>query len=232
ITTTVLLRTCITVPFAIYQQSILAKVENISTEMPAIAKELQKETAMAIKMFNWDERTAKHQYKISLKQQWNKLIIRDNCHPFKASLLLWFQIPLWVSYSMSLRNLVYMLPKGDLDAHIIYTELTLGGFGWIPNLIEADVSYILPVALGLINLLNVEINALLKTKSTKLQKYITNFFRGISVVMVPLAACVPSCLALYWTISSSYGIVQTLILMSPKVKRICRIPPTSSELEN
>lgn len=125
--------------------------------------------------------------------QWNKLIVRDNCHPFKASILLWFQIPLWISYSMSLRNLVYMLPTPDLDAQIIYAELTLGGFGWIPNLTEIDHSYILPIALGIVNLANIELQALLKTKPpTKFHIYITHFFRGLSVLMVPLAACVPS----------------------------------------
>lgn len=66
VATTILLRSCITVPFAIYQQSILAKVENITAEMPAIAKELQKETAMAVQMYKWDAKMAKYQYKQSV----------------------------------------------------------------------------------------------------------------------------------------------------------------------
>lgn len=53
-----------------------------------------------------------------------------------------------------------MLPKRDLDAQITFTELTLGGFGWIPNLTEVDGSYILPVALGIINLIIIEVNRL------------------------------------------------------------------------
>lgn len=94
---------------------------------------------------------------------------------------------------MSLRNLVYLLPKGDLDAHIIFTELTVGGFAWIPNLTVVDSSYILPVLLGLLNLANIEMQSLLKTKApTKFQTYLTYFFRGISFAMIPLAACVPS----------------------------------------
>lgn len=66
ITTTILFRSCITVPFAIYQQNILAKVENITAEMPAIAKELQKETTLAVRLYKWDEKTAKYQYKRSV----------------------------------------------------------------------------------------------------------------------------------------------------------------------
>lgn len=59
ITSTILLRTTITLPVAIYQQYILAKLENIKLEMPNIAKEVKKEIAIAIKMYNWDERTAR-----------------------------------------------------------------------------------------------------------------------------------------------------------------------------
>lgn len=92
------------------------------------------------------------------RQQWNNLIVRDNCHPFKASLLILFQIPMWVSFSISLRNLVYMLPsRGDLNAQLTFAELTVGGFGWIPNLTEVDSSLILPVTFGLLNLAIIEV---------------------------------------------------------------------------
>jgi hypothetical protein len=38
-------------------------------------------------------------------------------------------------------------------------ELSVGGFGWIPNLLVPDESLILPVSLGLINLAIVEVGA-------------------------------------------------------------------------
>jgi hypothetical protein len=38
-------------------------------------------------------------------------------------------------------------------------ELSIGGFGWIPNLLVPDESLILPVSLGLINLAIVEVQA-------------------------------------------------------------------------
>lgn len=93
-----------------------------------------------------------------LKKQWNLLIIRENCHPAKSLILLWAQIPLWIIQSVSIRNLVSMLPDpNQLQAQIAYTELTLGGFAWIPNLTEVDSSFIFPVALGLINLAIIEV---------------------------------------------------------------------------
>ncbi|RZC35292.1 60KD IMP domain containing protein [Asbolus verrucosus] len=193
--TTVLLRGCVTVPLAIYQNYILARLEHIKLEMDDIAKELKKETAVAVKIYNWDERTARIMYKLSIRKQWKTLIERDNCHPFKTTLLVFFQIPLWVSLSVSLRNLVYMLPKQDFDAHLTFTELCVGGFGWIPNLTDVDSSFILPVCFGVLNLAIIE------------------------------------CLVLYWTTSSAFGLAQNLVLMSPKVRRICKIPHAPSELE-
>ncbi|MEQ2216363.1 hypothetical protein XENOCAPTIV_015061 [Xenoophorus captivus] len=41
----------------------------------------------------------------NLRHLVSQLYIRDNCHPFKASLLVWVQLPLWVSLSLALRNL-------------------------------------------------------------------------------------------------------------------------------
>jgi hypothetical protein len=36
-------------------------------------------------------------------------------------------------------------------------ELSVGGFGWIPNLLVPDESLILPVSLGILNLAIVEV---------------------------------------------------------------------------
>lgn len=84
--------------------------------------------------------------------------MRDNCHPFKTGLLLWFQIPLWVCYSVSLRNLVNKLPVDDVAAEITVLELALGGTGWFHNLIAPDPTFILPVTMGLANLAIVEVS--------------------------------------------------------------------------
>jgi inner membrane protein COX18 len=42
-------------------------------------------------------------------------------------------------------------------AMVTCMELSVGGFGWIPNLLVPDESLILPVFLGLINLAIVEV---------------------------------------------------------------------------
>lgn len=109
-------------------------------------------------------------------------------------LLLWTQIPLWIINSISLRNLVFMLPNpNSFEAKVIFTELTLGGFGWMTNLTEVDSSLILPVLLGVINLSIIEVQAMSRIRpSGRINTIATNFFRVLSVVMVPIAAAVPS----------------------------------------
>ncbi|KAK5640170.1 hypothetical protein RI129_010981 [Pyrocoelia pectoralis] len=64
--TTVFLRSTITVPLALYQHYILAKVHNTQKELIEISKELKKEVAVAIKLYDWDEKTAKYNYKRSV----------------------------------------------------------------------------------------------------------------------------------------------------------------------
>lgn len=43
-------------------------------------------------------------FKKNLRRIITELYIRDNCHPFKATLLVWVQIPMWVFVSLALRN--------------------------------------------------------------------------------------------------------------------------------
>lgn len=228
---TVLLRALMTLPLTIYSNRILAKVENISLELKDMVEELKKETAMAKIMYKLTDKQAVILYKRSLKKQWQNLIVRDNCHPFKASLVIWVQIPIWVCMSFALRNLVYG-QSGDPAAIVTLMELTAGGIGWFPNLAEPDHSYIMPVAFGLTNLAVIEIQRMSKLRQpSRIYNIFTNMFRVFSIVMIPVAASVPSCMCLYWLTSSSFGLVQNLCLLSPSLRRKLLIPEAPSELE-
>lgn len=72
--TPVALRTAITLPLAIHQHYILAKLENLNKEMVDIVSELKKEMAVAIQMYKWDERTAKYHYKSSVTTMQKKQV--------------------------------------------------------------------------------------------------------------------------------------------------------------
>ncbi|KAL3283762.1 hypothetical protein HHI36_017932 [Cryptolaemus montrouzieri] len=106
---------------------------------------------------------------------------------------MWVQIPLWISISMSLRNLVYMLPKHDQVAELSYAQLSTEGIGWISNLTEADPFFVLPITFGIVNLALIELTTMSKvTELTKFQKIVTNLFRGFTIILVPICASIPS----------------------------------------
>lgn len=66
IATTFLFRTIVTLPLAIYQHKIAARLEKISLEMPPIIEELKKEAAMAMRKFKWTEAQTKVVYQRSV----------------------------------------------------------------------------------------------------------------------------------------------------------------------
>lgn len=232
ITATVLTRATITLPLAAHQSYIFAKHENIGPELKDIAKDLGYETALAKKSLNLTDKQCSALFKISMKKQWQKLVIRENCHPFKGTLLILVQIPLWISMSFSLRNLTYMLPEHYPSARITYEQFLTGGFGWISDLTMPDHTFILPLTLGALNLAIIELQAMSRSSvPSRMQRYAMNMFRGISIIMVPIAASVPSSLCLYWVTSSSFGLFQNILLLSPKVKRFFRIPLTPTEVK-
>lgn len=217
----------VTFPLAAYAQQMRAKLHCIlQEELPPINVELKKEVAIAKKQMELSDRDAYFLYKRSFNTQYRKLIERDNCHPLKTTILFWFQIPIWVCHSIGIRNILTMQPDPTSEAALItYTQMTSDGFLWIPNLLEADTTYILPVIWCITNLMNIELGALERVGvSSKFMTTITAIFRLVIVAVVPIAATVPSCLTLYWCTSSLCALGQNLVLLSPNAKRILGIP--------
>nr|XP_048281072.1 cytochrome c oxidase assembly protein COX18, mitochondrial isoform X3 [Myodes glareolus] len=102
--TTVALRGAVTLPLAAYQHYILAKVENLQPEIKSIAKRLNQEVAVCAHQFGWSKRVARLTYLKNMRRLVSELYVRDNCHPFKATVLVWVQLPMWVFISVALRN--------------------------------------------------------------------------------------------------------------------------------
>ncbi|XP_069832881.1 cytochrome c oxidase assembly protein COX18, mitochondrial isoform X2 [Dendropsophus ebraccatus] len=162
-----------------------------------------------------------------MKRLITQLYVRDNCHPFKASLIMWIQIPMWIFVSLALRNFSFNMNGSNTD--LVHRQLQNGGALWFPDLTMPDSTWILPVLLGSINLLLVEMFALRTVELSRFQKYVTNIVRVISIVMIPIAASVPSSMALYWVSSSFVGLFHNLLLRAPAVRRLFRIPPTKTD---
>ncbi|XP_047210434.1 cytochrome c oxidase assembly protein COX18, mitochondrial isoform X2 [Girardinichthys multiradiatus] len=198
------------------------QVEALQVEISELAKRLRYEVSVRGRERGWKEKESRVQFQKNLRRLVSQLYIRDNCHPFKASLLVWVQLPLWVSLSLALRNL-------SLDHSALQGELAAGGALWFSDLTVPDSTWILPVFLGLTNLLILEVFALQRVRASSFQRLVLNGFRGFSVLMIPIAASVPSSMALYWFYSSLVGFSHNLLLRSPTVHRIFRLPAQRSE---
>ncbi|XP_028816242.1 cytochrome c oxidase assembly protein COX18, mitochondrial [Denticeps clupeoides] len=220
--TTVALRTVITLPLGVYQSLIIAKVEALQVEIAQLAKRLHYEVSVRTKEKGWTQKTARYQFKKNLRRIVSELYVRENCHPFKASLLVWVQLPMWVCVTLALRN----LSLGAAHSPPVYEDLAVGGALWFSDLTLPDSTWLLPISLGLVNLLITEIFALRRIQASKFQRYVTHFIRGISLLMVPIAATVPSSMAVYWLSSSVIGLGHNLLVCSPRFRRLCRLPPT------
>ncbi|XP_061276427.1 cytochrome c oxidase assembly protein COX18, mitochondrial isoform X1 [Bos javanicus] len=223
--TTVVLRGAVTLPLAAYQHYILAKVENLQPEIKNIARHLNQEVAVRAHQLGWSKRVARLTYLKTMRRLVSELYVRDNCHPFKATVLVWIQLPMWIFMSVALRNFSTGAAHSEAGFSV-QEQLTAGGVLWFHDLTALDSTWILPVSVGVINLLIVEIFALQKLGKSRFQTYITHFVRAVSVLMIPVAATVPSSIVLYWLCSSFVGLSQNLLLRSPGFRQLCRIPLT------
>ncbi|TDG95882.1 hypothetical protein EPR50_G00244250 [Perca flavescens] len=218
---TLSVRTLITLPLAAYQMVVLAKVEALQAEISELAKRLRYEVSVRARERGWTEKQSRFQFQKNLRRLVSQLYIRDNCHPFKASVLVWVQLPLWISLSLALRNL--SLNQPDVGA-----DLAVGGALWFPDLTVPDSSWMLPVCLGLTNLLIVEVFSLQRVNPSRVQRIVTNAIRAFSLLMIPIAATVPSSMALYWFTSSLVGFSHNLVLRSPAVHKLLRLQTPGS----
>ncbi|TRY91088.1 hypothetical protein DNTS_020389 [Danionella cerebrum] len=224
ICTTVALRFLITFPFAIYQAYIIAKNEDLQKEIEAMSQRLRYEVYVRAKQKSWDEETCRSKFDLNMRRLVSELYIRENCHPFKAILIIWVQLPLWIFMSLALRNLSFGTEQAPPNP-----GLSVEGTLWIPDLTLPDTTWIIPIGIGLINLLIIEIIALKRQEIPKRLKYLTHFIRGVSVMMIPIAANVPSCVCLYWLSSCCVGLSHQLLIKSPRFRSFCRIPAIPSD---
>ncbi|XP_045356964.1 LOW QUALITY PROTEIN: cytochrome c oxidase assembly protein COX18, mitochondrial-like [Leopardus geoffroyi] len=211
-----------------YWHYVLAKAENLQPEIKSIASHLNQEGAVSADQLRWSKRVARPTYLKNTGRLVSELYVRDNCHPLKASVLVWIRFPMWIFMSVALWNLSTGATHSDVGFSI-QEQLPTSGVLWFPDLTALDSSWILLISVGVISLLIVEIFALQKIGMTPFQMYITCFVRVVSVLMIPIAATVPSSIVLYCLCSRFMGLSQNLLLHSPGFCQLCQIPLTKSD---
>ncbi|KAI8581034.1 hypothetical protein K450DRAFT_234320 [Umbelopsis ramanniana AG] len=225
ITATVCLRSALTLPIAVYQQRAVGRMLAVAPIVQSWGETLKNQLAREGKTKGWEYET----YNIELQKQYRakvKQIYRQNdCLPMKSFLLPWFQIPLFVCMSFSLRGMV-ISPE-------LIDSLSAGGFGWVTDLTTRDPTMIFPIAIGMSNFLNVELNSMyMRDKQSLRQKALQNIFRGISFAIIPIAAQAPMALSLYWTTSSLYSVAQNVLFRVPAVRKALKLPIVNKPSNN
>ncbi|ESO07747.1 hypothetical protein HELRODRAFT_170295 [Helobdella robusta] len=225
---TFILRTTLTLPIFIITAKNNEKLVKLSPKVKKLSDELKIEISRAQKEFKWDAKMALHHYRWNMKRIVKDLYVKENCHPAKNFILPWIQLPIWISTSLSLRNMsgMFQVDGNVIPAHC--PELSIEGMLWFQNLLLPDMIF-LPLIMLLSNTLILEFHNRRIKNHTKLSKTITYVMRGINIIMVPIAATVPSCLSFYWACSSIYGLLQNIIMSSIMKGKFNTEPPASTD---
>ncbi|KAG0295886.1 Cytochrome c oxidase assembly protein cox18, mitochondrial [Dissophora globulifera] len=198
---TFLLRTAITTPVAIYQQRAVGRMMALTPVLQAWLETLKTSVGIDHKVKGLDYASF-------------------NAEIQKA-------IPLFVTMSLTIRGMAgYPLPfLGDssLPAESGFAD---GGTLWFTDLAASDPTWIMPIAIGATNLLNVELNGLMMSKTpTRNQRIFRNLFRGLAITMIPIAHEAPMAICLYWLSSGSYSVFQNLAFRVPSIREYLKMPP-------
>ena len=231
---TILLRCIITTPLYIAQVKNNIKYQMYLPIFADLFKKLTEETNETAKQKNWDDKTTRNVFLSNLLMHRKKIKNQYKIPGIgKRFFLPFVQIPLWVSVSISLRHLAGSLAINTVrtsDLETIGLQLSQEGCLWFSNLCHVDSYYVLPIALGIVNLSIIEIyRGDGKIKPVGMQKFLLMLSRTLSIILVPVACQMPTAVVLYWFSSSMYGASQALLFRSHKVKRFFRIPFSKNE---
>ncbi|EEB13655.1 cytochrome oxidase biogenesis protein, putative [Pediculus humanus corporis] len=217
-------------PIGVFQQHIIAKINLTKMQHSIICKKLESELSLMARRGKWSDMKKQRAFITQQKMIWSDLVVKNNCHPFKLVILTWAHLPPWILLSFSIRSLC----EKDLVSPMTYLQLQTEGLFWNSNLIQPDPYFILPVTLFLSTYLFQDLIQLsIGRKPTSFfLKVFSTIFRFSAVLFLIVGAIVPSGLSLYWSVSILCSIAQHLLLLSPKVRRLLRIPITPLEKQN
>ncbi|KAG0086333.1 Cytochrome c oxidase assembly protein cox18, mitochondrial [Podila epicladia] len=231
---TFLLRTAITTPVAIYQQRAVGRMMELTPVLKAWLETLKTSVGVDHKLKGRDYATFNSEIQNAYRAKVKELYSANRCNPRVSFLLPWVQIPLFVTMSLTIRGMAgYPLPFiGDstLPAEPGFAE---GGTLWFTDLAASDPTWIMPIAIGATNLLNVELNGMMMSKTpTRNQVIFRNIFRALAISMIPIAHEAPMAICLYWMSSGSYSVLQNIAFRMSPVRVWLKMPPLPKRVES
>eukprot|EP00048_Salpingoeca_helianthica_P001967 m.53377 g.53377 ORF g.53377 m.53377 type:complete len:369 (-) comp11823_c0_seq1:28-1134(-) len=225
------LRLAISMPMHVFQQKVLARVELLRPNLKEWAGMLGQSVVERNQKAGNTIEQARAELATELAKRHAAAFREAGLQPWKTQLPVFGQVPVWIALSLALRQMTSETTM--LTTPALFQSLSDGGMLFFPDLTVPDSTMILPITLGIANLVNLELHTLLRpvaAEPSARMQLLTGFFRLLAVVMVPVAMNVPAAMALYWTTSAVYGLGQHIALRLPTLRRLLAIPKTTTEL--
>lgn len=229
-TSTIAIRSFLIFPVAAHQQYIIARLANVQKEMETTVKdEVTKSVNKEAAEKNWNSKQSGQYYHRRMRERRFELYRKYNCHPAKNMILVFIQVPIWVTISGAIRNISMMLPVQNVVAFQAYLEMTASGFSILKNLTVPDDTFVLPILVVIANLTIIQLHEMSRLRKRNiLRTFFLWFTRLITLISFPFIMYVPKCITLYWLTSSLFGIFQNILFIHPKTRKMLRIPHTEN----
>ncbi|KAI7899855.1 membrane insertase OXA1/ALB3/YidC, partial [Cokeromyces recurvatus] len=158
IASTLLLRSTMTLPIAIYQQRSLGKMINLAPIIQSWAETFKTQLAKESSAKGWNYQRYQSELQKQYRKKVNSIYAHYGCSRWKIVVLPWIQIPLFVSMSLTLRHITaFPLPWFGKTTNVPADGMLDGGLAWFVDLTATDSTMILPILIGAGNLINVEV---------------------------------------------------------------------------
>lgn len=198
---TIILRTAM-LPVAVSVQRNAARLNNIRPETEKLMAK--------VKQYNQagnSEMSSQQNAKLYALYQ------KHNCNPFKMLIMPLVQLPVFVSFFVSIRQM----------ATVPVESMKTGGLFWFTDLTLADPLYIMPVLSCASFMATIELGGEAGVSNPQTEKLKT-FFRCLAIMLIPITSTFPAGLFMYWLPASVLSMAQILVLRVPSVRAWMGIP--------
>jgi len=142
--------------------------------------------------------------------QMKALFKKYDCNPINAMLVPFVQAPFFMSMFFGLRKMPDYFPE----------ELSVGGIWWFKDLTMTDPYYILPSLSALSFLIMIEKGKEQMMATNPAQgEMMVNIFRGMSVVMFPVACGFSTAVLCYWVTNNTITLMQSMAFHNATVRK-------------
>eukprot|EP00045_Choanoeca_perplexa_P010100 m.100979 g.100979 ORF g.100979 m.100979 type:complete len:277 (+) comp15151_c0_seq2:28-858(+) len=190
---TVGVRAIATFPITLYQQHKVAQLELMNPRIKAWGNAIAHRVMATGKDKGLTDQDAQALINTQLQAKRKELIQQAGCQRWKLFLPAFIQLPVWVSISLALR-------RAEDPSSLLHATMAETGTSWLwlSDMTQPDL-IVFPLFLGLSNILSLELGGVNRPPPSQTQQNLTQVFRYMGVIMIPIAANVP---AVSWKMQS------------------------------